>query len=219
MSQLDGVRGLAILAVIIHHFLTHNINLIFASLGTVGVQLFFVASGFLITGILVRCRESILRNNTNIFHEIKTFYIRRSIRIFPLYYISLVTLIVFSAPDIREYALWLSTYTINLKMIDQEWMIATAAHFWSLAIEEQFYLIWPWIVLLLPFRWSLAISIFLVLAAIVTRSYYVYTWILLDYGDNLGAWMSTASNFDSLGIGSGIALAIHIGIANQCMYS
>jgi peptidoglycan/LPS O-acetylase OafA/YrhL len=141
VPALDGVRCYAVLIVALYHF--HN----FAA-GWVGVQAFFVLSGYLITSILLESKE------TRRESYFRRFYWRRTLRIFPLYfaYIGVMTAayVLFSVPAAFG-VLWtyLYTYTSNftrLGVYDRggEFFI----HFWSLAVEEQFYLIWPLLVLL-----------------------------------------------------------------------
>lgn len=118
--------------------------------GLLGVNLFFVLSGYLITRILL---HSIERPD-----YFRSFYSRRTLRIFPLYFLSLVLFLhlapaVSMSPTIfseaRENAGYLWTYTTNLKMSwDAAWSFGYLDHFWSLAVEEQFYLLWPFFVLL-----------------------------------------------------------------------
>jgi peptidoglycan/LPS O-acetylase OafA/YrhL len=168
IPELDGIRGLAIALVLAHHLFAQTIR---AAPGTVaadlvtamslswsGVDLFFVLSGFLIGGILLDAKES-----KNYF---RTFYARRVGRIFPAYYCILGVLIVlagigafpYRAPRVIPVWSYL-TYTQNFPMaifriFEPEWIGAT----WSLAVEEQFYLILPLVILLLSRR-SLAVSI------------------------------------------------------------
>lgn len=156
---LDGVRGIAILAVTVYRLckeldpgsseffgLVRSIT----PMGERGVDLFFVLSGFLITGILLRSRTK-----PNYF---RNFIIRRSLRIFPLYFLSLflglLILPRFIQSDALEMArghqIYLWTYTSNLKMSwDNQWCFGAFDHFWSLCVEEHFYFVWPSIVLLL----------------------------------------------------------------------
>jgi peptidoglycan/LPS O-acetylase OafA/YrhL len=153
IPALDGIRGFAILLVLVDHLLWANshtgsrlVDLLGAirSSAFVGVNLFFVLSGFLITGILV--------NTVNIPHFFKTFYGRRALRIFPLYYTCLFILIALTKPlhfqwwgvqyysliYIENIALWHRAY-INLGHFNIN-------HFWSLQVEEQFYFIWPLVI-------------------------------------------------------------------------
>ena len=107
--------------------------------GWAGVQLFFVLSGFLITGILLETRDE--------KGALRRFLVRRGLRIFPLYYATLFVLLVVVPPDpvVRAalhdqvyYWLYVSNWAQPF-----EHKIPTLAHFWSLAVEEQFYLLWP----------------------------------------------------------------------------
>jgi peptidoglycan/LPS O-acetylase OafA/YrhL len=150
LSELDGLRGLAIVLVLLFHFAGDlPRNVIFLGpvyFGWSGVDLFFVLSGFLITRILLRTRR-----DEGYF---RSFYIRRALRIFPLYYgvLAVCTLLFVLFPALRPmfpcardqifHWLYLGNWTALLASEDQRSM----GHFWSLAIEEQFYWIWPFIV-------------------------------------------------------------------------
>lgn len=127
--------------------------------GYVGVRLFFVLSGFLITGILLDARETGARPGG----ILRNFYVRRMLRIFPIYYLCLVILIVVRHRTLEplEIASYL-TYTSNWYICWQGGEHLAAGHFWSLAVEEQFYLVWPCLILFLPKRWLLP----MILAAI-----------------------------------------------------
>src|SRR5688500_17262278 len=109
MPQLDGLRAIAVTLVIVQHYgLT-------ADSGRWGVRLFFVLSGFLITGILLSGRDSVLTRTTSLGSAIRRFYIRRTLRICPLYYLVIGIALLVGAGQAREYAPWLLTYTINWK--------------------------------------------------------------------------------------------------------
>jgi peptidoglycan/LPS O-acetylase OafA/YrhL len=184
IPALDGVRGLAVALVIASHVVMHaerpagiidRAVIHLAASGWIGVDLFFVLSGFLITGILVDARGSdgFFRN----------FYMRRTLRIFPLYYGILFGFIVvipwLSAAAqtdpvfavIRDHQWWFWTYTTNvLQAIDGTWLkTGVLGHFWSLAIEEQFYLVWPAVVFFCPPRRLLQVCGAIVLASFVLR--------------------------------------------------
>ena len=160
MPVLDGIRGTAILAVLLFHFiapenrngLTNAIVTWMFSYGALGVDLFFVLSGFLITGILYDARTD--------EHYFRNFYMRRLLRIFPLYY-GVLVIIFFGLPLIpemratelgvlRTHQAWAWLYAVNIYLaIHGGWVLSYIEHFWSLAVEEQFYLIWPLAVWLL----------------------------------------------------------------------
>src|SRR4030095_2778309 len=141
---LDGLRGLAILLVILYHNFSFINHFFFAWLG---VDLFFVLSGYLITSILL--------NSVNSPHYLKNFYAKRVLRVFPLYYLSLIIfLIIF--PLLGIYKSELKYYVDNqlwFWFYLQNWLLSFnfpttgnfLNHFWSLGVEEQFYLAWPFI--------------------------------------------------------------------------
>ena len=110
LAQLDGLRGLAILGVLGNHFEQYYGN--FQS-GWLGVSLFFVLSGFLITRILINQKNLIVENASGFLHAFKTFYIRRAFRIFPLYYLVLLTLFLFDINNARQLSIYLVSYTFN----------------------------------------------------------------------------------------------------------
>lgn len=150
---LDGLRGLAILMVSVYRFgreldpASHPAIAVVRRLvpvGQYGVDLFFVLSGFLITGILLRSKDRP--------HYYRNFIARRALRIFPLYFASLLLgLIVLPQlfgtdmfDKARDQQLYLWTYTTNLRMSWlNSWCFGPFDHFWSLAVEEHFYLVWP----------------------------------------------------------------------------
>lgn len=143
MPQLDGLRAFAVASVIISHYIPHQYHF-GIPFGTIGVQLFFVLSGFLITNILLSYRKLSRRN------AFKRFYARRTLRIFPLYYTALTLGFIFGTTTLRNDPLWHIFYGSNiLYFCDNDWP-GTGSHFWSLSVEEQFYLLWPALILLIP---------------------------------------------------------------------
>ncbi len=158
IPALDGVRGIAILLILFHHATMNHIHpkdafekIFFRAIdaGWVGVDLFFVLSGFLITGILVDAKGA-----SNYF---SAFYMRRVLRIFPLYYAVLV-LFFLVMPFFGKHlisnteTLWFWFYGSNIWTAVSGWPPKGIAHFWSLAIEEQFYIVWPLVVYLVSRR-------------------------------------------------------------------
>ena len=170
VPALDGVRGIAIMLVVLYH------NFGFGDqfyIGWLGVDLFFVLSGYLITGILI--------DTVNSKKYLRNFYARRVLRIFPLYYLVLIIfLILFPAINFHKQSLgyytdnqlWFWGYLENWLLIfnfpqGTEYL----NHFWSLAVEEQFYLIWPFIVLLLKKPKTLLVfMLFVLVLLVVVRS-------------------------------------------------
>jgi peptidoglycan/LPS O-acetylase OafA/YrhL len=158
LAPLDGLRGLAIIMVLCLHFIGDSTprgtldGLIVktATYGTWGVDLFFVLSGFLITGILIDAKSQA--------HYFRNFYVRRTLRIFPLYYgVLLLLFVVLPSLPVRypvglaesaNHQRWLWPYGTNFYLAaHHDWALPYVSHFWSLAVEEHFYLLWPVIVL------------------------------------------------------------------------
>jgi peptidoglycan/LPS O-acetylase OafA/YrhL len=149
-AQLDGLRFFALVAVTIGHWIgweSTNIIIKIIPWGH-GVILFFVLSGYLITDILIDLKEKISIQEISFSTALKNFYMRRFLRIFPPYYFLLIFLLYINFNKINEIKIWLFSFTSNLLMCKTGEYIDEATHFWSLAIEEQFYLVWPFIILL-----------------------------------------------------------------------
>jgi peptidoglycan/LPS O-acetylase OafA/YrhL len=213
IPALDGVRGIAILVVLLHHFrflLNANFPIQFTliklfDLGWCGVVLFFALSGFLITGILLDSRAS-----QNYF---ATFYARRFLRIFPLYYGYLALAFLGSwlvhnlfggiDPLANVNPWWYLAYVQNFRpstMLVDPYL----GHLWSLGVEEQFYLVWPLLVWLLrpvALTWTCVAMIPLSLGV---RLYYA------GQSPDLSAFVNTftPASLDSLACGALVALAV-----------
>jgi peptidoglycan/LPS O-acetylase OafA/YrhL len=148
IRSLDGLRAIAILLVMTFHARLNEF-------GWMGVQLFFVLSGYLITGILWKEKF----RDVPAGEKLKRFWYRRTLRIFPLYFgyllVWTLTYLLFRFPDyFGKYAAYLFTYTFNYTRSLPGWEgNPLFTHLWSLCVEEQFYLFFPLLVLLLPVRW------------------------------------------------------------------
>ncbi|MEW6742170.1 MAG: acyltransferase [Planctomycetota bacterium] len=149
IPELDGVRAIAVLLVLWTHVPEGTIGAaadswrLLLNTGYMGVDIFFVLSGFLITRILLVDREKGL--------PLRYFLVRRFLRIFPIYYLTLgVIAVVRGGPELP----WCFAYLANFYFPFHE-HASPVQHTWSLAVEEHFYLVWPFIVHLLPYRRSL----------------------------------------------------------------
>jgi peptidoglycan/LPS O-acetylase OafA/YrhL len=159
IKELDSVRAIAVFFVIVCHWLAPNTLFTvhrLGMLGAIGVDVFFVLSGFLITGILLEGKNKSVKKEVPLKKVFINFYMRRALRIFPIFY--LVVILLFIARSygtevtLRELT-YSATYTINfLFHKTREWSGYTT-HFWSLAVEEQFYLLWPMTILLFKKEW------------------------------------------------------------------
>lgn len=210
LLPLDGVRGLAVLIVIVHNSawiageseqLLLKLANAFAAAGWIGVQLFFVLSGFLITGILLDTK-----GRATYFHS---FYIRRILRIFPLYY-AIVVLILVVAPHFAWSPAWAAAVRESHRwaywLYVQNWMTASPgvdalSHTWSLAVEEQFYLVWPLVVWYLGRRGLTNLC----LVAILGTPFIRLGLRLAGAGPN-PAYVFTISRWDALAAGALVAL-------------
>ncbi len=197
---MDGLRFLAVTGVIILHQFSHgNTYLSKFPFGT-GVDLFFIISGFLITKILIESKLSIDEGKQPLSHVLKAFYWRRILRIFPIYYLTLAFLYLINLQNTTEVFAWLVSYTTNIWISLDKPYIGSFNHLWSLAVEEQFYLIWPFLILFTS-RKSFPVLIVLTIASSVIFKFSYY----LIYG-----WSDAINNFtlsgaDSLGLGALIA--------------
>jgi peptidoglycan/LPS O-acetylase OafA/YrhL len=215
LPALDGLRGVAILLVMVHHLFVlkpqtaletclENVG----KLGMFGVDLFFVLSGFLITGILLQTREAP--------QYFRNFYARRVLRIMPLYY--LLVAVCFLAPLALLILPQTGTQAARLTgfLGDWPWYVGFASNLlfthkaayqhpvldvtWSLAIEEQFYLLWPllvWLVPRRPLRW---VCCFVIGAAFLTR------WLAWSQGWNwISIYVFPLCRMDGLALGALVA--------------
>ena len=216
--SLDGLRAVAFLMVFVKHYL-------FVPWSWAGVDVFFVLSGFLITGILFDSRDD--------DHRVRNFYVRRTLRIFPLYYGVMLLLAPFVYRGLPwswlvwpaylgNYARLIGPYTPTSplqRLADfQPGLLITIhgtynlrfnlGHFWSLCVEEQFYLVWPWMVFLIRDRrkllWICASSVPFCLAARLIGQHVLPAWML----GNGVLYYVTPFRLDALLLGGCLALLI-----------
>ncbi|MFM7070098.1 MAG: acyltransferase family protein [Actinomycetes bacterium] len=208
IDALDGVRGLAVAMVLLYHAgVPATGGFIFQS----GVDLFFVLSGFLITSILLRTRD----------HEsyFRLFYGRRFLRIFPLYYLVLAVFVggaallvhfdaaaTFGFPEaasLVQHQWWGWLFQVNnLEAFRGESAFPGLAHLWSLSIEEQFYVVWPLVVLKAPRRWLLRISLGIAAASMLLRC-----GLYPAFGRDM-AYYLTFTRFDGIALGAAGAVVV-----------
>lgn len=160
--QIDGLRLFAFLAIFSFH-----LNEKALAYGVVGVPLFFVLSGFLITRILLK------HESGSLGRDLGVFYARRTLRIFPLYYATLLVLLALGA---LPRAWWYFLYLNNVdRFLNADWYLVhwpgTTAHFWSLCVEEQFYLLYPPLLLCWPRARRLGLILLLLAGSLAFRGW------------------------------------------------
>lgn len=170
-SQLDGIRFLAVGLVLIDHWLAEK-NVL--PLGHLGVTMFFVLSGFLITRILIQSKLKDDKTGRSHWFSVKQFIIRRSIRIFPIYFLAIFVLYALNVPPVRETIIWCLTYSTNIYIATKQHWMGTIDHLWSLAVEEQYYLIFPYLILFLPTRHYLKVLTIMIILSIALRMYFYF---------------------------------------------
>ncbi|SFP77507.1 acyltransferase family protein [Hymenobacter arizonensis] len=149
--QLDALRGVAILFVLCNHTLPHDHLLFKFSERVSGPDVFFTLSGFLITALLLKDRRAVAQQRITTAGVFKNFFLKRALRLYPAYFLVLAADRVLTGNSTFSYVPYL-TFTSN-------WVIAAQQAWgplpplWTLAVEQQFYLFWPVVVLLLPKKW------------------------------------------------------------------
>lgn len=183
LVQLDGLRFIAVTLVMFDHWLGEQNQL---PLGYFGVNLFFVLSGFLITRILITSQQHDERLGRGHGHSLKAFFIRRSLRIFPVYYLTILILALINFQSVRMAFGWLMTYTQNIWIVAHQTWLGAIDHLWSLAVEEQFYIFFPFLVLFIPGRYLLrtlfiliGVSFLLRVVLFVTQAPWMAQFVLM----------------------------------------
>lgn len=205
---LDGVRGIALACVLAHNLGYFEGATALGTLadrlvgaGWVGVQLFFVLSGFLITGILIDSKRAP--------NFLGSFFMRRVLRIFPLYYLALFAYFVLMpyvshAPQVSDSGtqLWYWLYLSNWSSLMGRG-VAPLGHLWSLAVEEQFYLLWPFAVLAFRAKGFARLCAVLIVGAFAARVYVRMAGLPPAW-----AYQATVSRIDALALGALGAVAV-----------
>jgi peptidoglycan/LPS O-acetylase OafA/YrhL len=245
LAQLDGLRAVAVGAVFVEHWLPQGWALHRVLPWGAGVKLFFVLSGFLITGILLDCRraagwmergagtrdgepaaraESARRvgqakkarrsegaarlersadgpSRRAVLAVMRAFWARRFLRIFPAFYAVAIGAALLGVASARATLPYNLSYTTNFHLAAAGAWRGEVSHFWSLAVEEQFYLVWPWVVLLLPMPAVRRLVAVLVVAAPAFR-----LWAAAGGANPVAASVLPPACFDALGAGALLAL-------------
>lgn len=205
-KNLDGLRGIAAISVLVFHFFSFEITNYVESdiykkiteLGQHGVSLFFVLSGFVITRILI--------NNKNDSNYFSSFYKRRALRIFPLYYGFLIFwffvmpfILEGTNVDIIPISNQIPTYLYlqNFQWLTGLTQSGVPGHYWSLAVEEHFYLVWPLIVYILPTRFLQSTIIIIIILTIPLKYFLLEKGVIIN--------KITPARFDQILLGALLA--------------
>jgi peptidoglycan/LPS O-acetylase OafA/YrhL len=200
LPQLDGLRGLAILAVVFHHFDFHPPSWI--DWGPVGPSVFFLLSGYLITLSLWKLQDKHDGRLWNLSQAVASFHARRICRLFPVLCVLLAIGWLCGIEEYRETWLWHASFLTNFYIVAHNEWIGSLSHLWSLSVQEQLYLLWP-LVLLVPrtlFPYAMVLVIFgaatFRLGCIFTGASEFSRWFLLPGSldafatGGLSAWIS-----------------------------
>jgi len=201
LKSLDGIRAVAVGLVMLFHFG-------YFAAGWVGVQVFFVLSGYLITGILLQARSQAFSD------YISTFYWNRALRIFPLLFAFIaaaaIAYALFGTPDsFKSDWPWLVSFSANFARMRPEDLGPAFVHIWSLAVEQQFYIVWPLLVFFVPPK-----SFRLLVIAVLTLTPLVRLAIV-EYFTHIGlgeqyagkaAYVLPVAQFDAFAAGAAISL-------------
>lgn len=198
--QLDTMRAVGLVIVVFMH--TRVRGNIFGDLGPFALAMFFVLSGFLITGILLDARHRATVANVGRGSVLVRFYVRRFLRIFPLYYGVLFAAALAGEPITRQYFWELVTYRANFLMARVGHNIAPITPLWSLSVEEHFYAFWPLIVLFLSRR-----GIWISIAIMILGSVAARAWLVVHDAPYTAIAYPTYSAVDCIALGCALALA------------
>ena len=200
LPQLDGLRFVAVTLVMLDHWLGEANHL---PLGYFGVNLFFVLSGFLITRILInsKLQDETLQRGPG--HSLKTFFIRRNLRIWPVYYLTIFGLALVNFQAVRMTFWWLVTYTQNIWIVVNQTWLGAIDHLWSLAVEEQYYIFFPFLLLFTPRRLLLPM-----LAALTALSVLLRVVLFVTHAPWMAQFVLMPTCLDAFGLGGVLAWLI-----------
>lgn len=200
--QFDGLRALAVLTVMVDHFGADVPNFPLPDwihLGATGVRLFLVLSGYFITASLRRARARMDLDGFSAGRTIGSFYWRRFLRISPAYFAFAAIALILNIGAIRQNWPWVFSGTVNWLIAWKNQWPLTISHLWSICVQEQFYLIWPLLILLLPKKWMLHAILSVALTGIAFRVGCVVFSV-----PTIARWVLPFGSLDSLAAGAAL---------------
>jgi len=195
--HLDGLRALAILGILFEHL---DLPLpVMLRCGPLSVRFFFVLTGYFITLSLWRVRGEMAGSNEG-FMPLGRYYLARLLRTGPPFYLSLLIGALFGIEEVRTNFLWLATFQANNYIAWLGYWPDAISHYWSLAVQEQFYFLWPLVVLTLPRRWFLP-----AMAAFIIFGLGFRIVCILTDATTLARWVTLFGCIDSFAVGALVA--------------
>jgi len=197
--HLDGLRALAILGVLIEHFGLPLPSLL--RCGPLSVRFFFVLTGYFITLSLWRVRDKMdnSEQGASLIHLLR-YYLARLLRIGPPFYLALGIGAMLGIAEVRTNFFWLATFQTNNYIAYLGYWPDSISHFWSLAVQEQFYLLWPIVVLTLPRRWFVPAMAAFILFGLGFRIVCIAT-----AASTITRWVTLFGCIDSFAVGALVA--------------
>jgi peptidoglycan/LPS O-acetylase OafA/YrhL len=199
IPELDALRAFAVLTVMAWHFSGETTVLALPTM--TAVRLFFCLSGYLITALLLQDLAQIEAGVLTRREAIRGFYVRRALRIFPIYYLMLAVVGIGGHDGVAADLAWHATYTSNVMMAMRGEWSGGLPHLWSLAVEAQFYLLAPWLVLVLSRR---HLKVFLWACLALGP---LWRWLALARGQEVAAVVMLPGAADALCAGALLAVA------------
>ncbi|MDD5200793.1 MAG: acyltransferase [Terrimicrobiaceae bacterium] len=196
--QLDGLRGIAILSVLLHHFEVRLPGLF--DWGPIGVRIFFLLSGYLITQSLWRLQAEAREAGGGYWSGLISFHTRRMARLMPVLYTMIGVACLMGLPEFRNAFEWHIAFLSNFYALNVGKWPDAASHLWSLSVQEQFYLVWPFVLLLTPRR-----VLPYLLAALFAEAFVFRAWVIGSGASDFYRWVMLPGVFDSFALGALIA--------------
>jgi len=198
LPHLDGLRALAILGVLCEHFAVPLPDLL--RCGPVSVRFFFVLTGYFITLSLWKVEAQMNRPGEGGFIHLGRYYLARLLRIGPPFYLSLLLGALFGIEEVRTNFFWLAIFQANNYIAYLGYWPDAISHYWSLAVQEQFYMLWPVVVLALPRKWFIPTVIGFIIFGLVFRIVCVMTET-----STITRWVTIFGCIDSFAVGALVA--------------
>lgn len=194
IKELDAIRALAIISVLFNHWWPEGSFLNNLSIQISAPDIFFTLSGFLITKILLGDRKKADALHLSKVEVFKNFFMKRALRTMPAYYLAIVLTYFISGEPKAHFYPYLFFFTNFHQFYTETW--GTMAHLWTMAVEQQFYFVWPWFILYIPKRFLLTTIIVLIGVGIASQ----HIIPLSDF-----SFLLPITCFDALGIGGLLA--------------